>query len=108
MRGANKCKNALIAAIEVINEACAGERGIFKAVDDGIILYIPESEKSELESEIGHKIGNPLTGEELERAVESCMRGRWAIKLAEKMLGPDAPKEAVEALKRKLCIGLLT
>jgi len=111
MEGKNRCRSALLAAMELLQEECAGEKGIYKAVVDGVLVYIPEEFIREFEAKTGHKFGNPIAPgtPEYDKAIEVCVRESiWADKLARKMLGEDAPKEAIEALKRKLCASLIT
>jgi len=106
-----KCVPALLAALEILQEECGGEKGIYKPVGDGVIVYVPEEFIKEFEAKTGHKFGNPLEPgtNEFEKAIEVCVRESvWADKLARRMLGEDAPKEAIERLKRKLCEELLT
>jgi len=106
----NRCVSAMLAALELLQEECGGQ-GVFKPVSGDIIIHVPEEFIKEFEEKTGHKFGNPLTPgtEEYEKAIEVCVKESvWADKLAKKMLGPDAPPEAIEALKRKLCEALLT
>lgn len=106
-----RCRSALLAAMELLQEECSGEKGIYKSVGDGVLVYVPQEFIREFEAKTGHKFGNPLTvgTPEYEKAIEVCVReSLWADKLARKMLGEDAPPEALEALKRKLCERLIT
>lgn len=108
---AEKCSSALLAALELLQEECEGKKGVYKGVGDGVMIYIPEEAIKEFEEKTGHEFGNPLAPgtEEYEKALETCVKESiWAEKLAEKFLGPDVPREAKEALKRKLCASLLT
>ena len=104
-----RCSYAIMAAMELMREECGGG-GVFKVLDDGLLIYIPDEFIKEFEEKTGHKFGNPLTPgtEEFEKALEACMHGKWARNLVEKMLGEDAPEEAKEKLLRKVCMGLLT
>jgi len=104
----NKCRNAMLAALEVLQEACGGDRGVYKAIGDGLIVYVPSEFLEEYERITGHKLGNPVTDEELRRkAIEACKRAPWARHLAEKMVGVTAPEEVKEMVAEKLCRELI-
>lgn len=107
----DRCTSALLAAMELLQEECAGQKGVYKGVGDGVLVFVPEDFIKEFEAKTGHKFGNPLAygTQEFEKALEVCVKeSEWADKLARRMLGEDAPPEALEALKRKLCERLLS
>jgi len=103
-----KCTPALLAALELLQEECKGEKGVYKAIADGVIIYVPEEFIKEFESSTGHKFGNPIVDEDVRRrAIEACKRAPWARHLAEKMVGVGAPPEVLEMMAEKLCRGLI-
>jgi len=111
MKVGKRCISAVLAAMELLQEECGGEKGVFKPVASDLIVHVPEEFIKEFEEKTGHKFGNPLTPgtDEFEKAIEVCVRESiWADKLAKKLLGEDAPPEAIERLKRQLCEKLLT
>ena len=98
-----KCVNALLAAMELIREECAGEKGAYRALTEELWVHVPKEFMEEFERATGHKLGNPITDEKLRKeAIEACMRAAWATRLAEKMVGAEAPEEVKELMKRKL------
>jgi len=106
-----KCRAALLAAMELLQEECEGVKGKYIAMGDGVMVYIPKEFMDEIEQKTGHRVGNPLTPgtEEFNKAINTCVKESvWADRLARKLLGEDAPKKAIESLKRKLCERLLT
>lgn len=94
----------------MLQEECESRKGVYKMFGDEVIVHIPEEFIKEFEEKTGHKFGNPIEigSPEYEKALEVCVKESvWADKLAKRMLGADAPKEALEAFKRKLCENLL-
>jgi len=106
----DKCISALLAALEVLRETCNGEEGTYKPLGNDLIVYVPHQELRAIEARAGKPINEIDQGtSEWEKALEVCVRESiWADRLARKMLGPDAPPEAIERLKRRLCEELLS
>ena len=103
-----KCRNAMLAALEVLHEACGKDEGVYKAIGDGLIVYVPKEFLEEYERITGHKLGNPITDSDIKkRAIEACKHAPWARHLAEKMVGYDAPQEVKEMVAEKLCRELI-
>jgi len=97
---AKKCKNAVMAAAEIIaQEACEGGTMVSIPIGDGVLIWMPD----EAIKEIGYSPHSPQTSEEVERAIESCMKSRWATNWVKAFLGPNAPTDAIEAFKKSLC-----
>ena len=108
MEETKKCISALLAAMEVLRERCSGEEGTYRALTEELWVHVPKEFMEEFERETGHKLGNPITDENLrKKAIEACMRAAWASRLAEKMVGAEAPEEVKEMMKRKLCEHLI-
>jgi len=104
-----RCVNALLAAMELIREECAEEEGTYRALTEDLWVHVPKEFMEEFERATGHKLGNPITDENLRKeAIEACMRAAWATRLAEKMVGAEAPEEVKEMMKRKLCERLIS
>ena len=103
----NRCKNAMMAAMELIQEECKGEKGVFKTIGDGMLIFVPEEFMKDFEATTGLKFGTPIKDSEVrERAIQRCMEGTWAEHWAE-AVAPGASPEVKNIIKRKICEGLI-
>ena len=102
-----KCKTAMMAAMELIQEECKGNKGIYKTLSDGMLIFVPEEFMKTFEAETGLKFGSPINDEDTrEKAIQACMRGAWAEHWAESV-APGASPEVRDIIKRKICEGLI-
>ena len=96
----DKCQRAIEAAASILSEETCDE-GAFAELDvgDGALVWVPEDA-------LEYSTSSPEGEEEVQEAIESCMKGDWASNWAREVVGHGAPKEVVEETKRKLCEGL--
>jgi len=94
------CKRAIMAAAEILAEhACADGTMVTIPVADGLMIWMPE----EAIKEIGYAPHSPETEEEIQKAIEACMKSEWMENWSRALLGYDVPKEVLEQFKRRMC-----
>lgn len=105
----NKCRNALLASLEILREECAGEKGVYRTIDENLIIYVPESFIREIESKTGYKFNSlpDRNSEEFNRILKTMMDNEWLDKFANKILGENAPSEVKKAFKENILSKLL-
>jgi len=97
---AKKCKNAIMAAAEILSqEACGGGTMVTLPINEGVLVWVPE----EAIKEIGYSPHSPTSPDEVEKAIQSCINSRWAENWAKAFVGETAPRETIEAVKKSVC-----
>lgn len=100
----NRCRNAIMVALEQIGEECGPDAGAYKATMEDTIVYVPR----EAIEEMGYSPHSPENEEEREKAIESCVKARWAREWARRIVGSEAPEEVVEEAAKRACKGLFS
>jgi len=94
--GKDECRNALIAAMNVLSEECKGKGSIIKVGPEDTLLYVPE----EVER-LREEAGNPVTEEEAKELMEeSPWLGNWASAMCRiSGVSPEEEPEEFESCK---------
>lgn len=90
-------------ALEAIREDtgkknAADEIGSHYEAGKGLVVFIPENLKKDMP--------DPIESTSSEKNIKSCMKGEWAIGMADNFVGTDATQDARDAFKRNICKGL--